>query len=438
MEKLNNLHINVFGCEDKCVHPLRLAQDPQAAINLMFLEEQGQQHWVWIKNFSRLCSDQTKNRHHRYFCMRCLSGHNSEANLERHLLYCNDHDVAKIVMPTPGSTLRFINFQKKMKCPYIIYADCESIIKPLESPALHGQHTTRETEHIPCSVGYVVIQSDGVMTNKFFYRGENALEEFLRQLEEEEERIKEDLEQPAAMSLSPEEEQQFQDSLNCWICMQRLDIDPKNPRVRDHDHITGDFRGAAHSNCNLQLRIKPEQQHIPVVFHNLKGYDGHLIISSIGRTRTDTVEYHDKNGHLRTKETGAIHVIANNSEKYVSFSWRNYRFIDSLAFLNASLDKLVRNTPREAFIHLADEFHASQMDLVRRKGVYPCEYMDDSSRFEEDVLPPKEAFYSSLTDEHISNDDYLHAQHVWDAFGCRTLGDYHDLYLKTGKRLMLA
>ena len=102
-----------------------------------------------------------------------------------------------------------------MKCPYIIYADCESIIKPLESPALHGQHTTRETEHIPCSVGYVVIQSDGVMTNKFFYRGENALEEFLRQLEEEEERIKEDLEQPAAMSLSPEEEQQFQDSPNC-------------------------------------------------------------------------------------------------------------------------------------------------------------------------------------------------------------------------------
>ena len=88
------------------------------------------------------------------------------------------------------------------------------------------------------------------------------MEEFLRQLEEEEERIKEDLEQPAAMSLSPEEEQQFQETVNCWICM-RLDIDPNNPRVRDHDHITGDFRGAAHSNCNLELRIKPEQQHIP-------------------------------------------------------------------------------------------------------------------------------------------------------------------------------
>ena len=119
VEKLNNLHINVFGCEDKCVHPLRLAEDPQAAINLMFLEEQGQQHWVRVKDFSRLCADQTKHRCQRYFCMRCLSGHNSEANLERHLLYCNDHDVAKIVMPKPGSTLRFINFQKKMKCPSI-------------------------------------------------------------------------------------------------------------------------------------------------------------------------------------------------------------------------------------------------------------------------------------------------------------------------------
>ena len=51
--------------------------------------------------------------------------------------------------------------------------------------------------------------------------------------------------------------------------------------------------------CNLKLRIKPEQQRIPVVFHNLKGYDGHHIINSLGKTTTDVTTYTDGNGRER-------------------------------------------------------------------------------------------------------------------------------------------
>ena len=66
-----------------------------------------------------------------------------------------------------------------------------------------------------------------------------------------------------------------------------------------------------------------------------------------------------------------------------------------------------------------------------RKGVYPYEYMDTWDRFTEPKLPPKDVFYSKLSDAHISDDNYTHAQKVWATFGCKTLGDYSDLYCRT-------
>ena len=71
-----------------------------------------------------------------------------------------------------------------------------------------------------------------------------------------------------------------------------------------------------------------------------------------------------------------------------------------------------------------------------RKGVYPYEYMDTWDRFTEPKLPPKEAFYSKLSDAHISDEDYTHAQKVWATFGCKTLGDYSNLYCSTDVLLL--
>ena len=71
-----------------------------------------------------------------------------------------------------------------------------------------------------------------------------------------------------------------------------------------------------------------------------------------------------------------------------------------------------------------------------RNGVYPYEYMDTWDRFTDPKLPPKEAFYSKLSNVHISDDDYTHAQKVWATFGCKTLGDYSDLYCRTDVLLL--
>ena len=77
-----------------------------------------------------------------------------------------------------------------------------------------------------------------------------------------------------------------------------------------------------------------------------------------------------------------------------------------------------------------------KLSLLGRKGVYPYQYMTSTKIFDEDVLPPKAAFYDDLGEEHISDDDYLHAQNVWNVLNIRNLGQYHDFYMETDVHLL--
>ena len=96
--------------------------------------------------------------------------------------------------------------------------------------------------------------------------------------------------------------------------------------------------------------------------------------------------------------------------------------------MSTSLDSLVDNLPNDAFNNLERYYKREKLSLVKRKGVYPYEYMDSLERFKENKLPPKEAFYSRLTGEGISNEYYKHAKKVWEVFDMKTLQDYHHLY----------
>ena len=126
-------------------------------------------------------------------------------------------------------------------------------------------------------------------------------------------------------------------------------------------------------------------------------------------------------------------------EKYISFSVGHLDFIDSLQFMNASLQKLVSNLAKEGdakFQVLKRYIAADKVPLLLRKRVYPYDYMDGMDKFQEQQLPPKEAFYSKLTEEHISDEDYQHAQTVFATFQLQNLGEYHDLYLQSDVLLL--
>ena len=127
-----------------------------------------------------------------------------------------------------------------------------------------------------------------------------------------------------------------------------------------------------------------------------------------------------------------INAIPNNMEKYMAFMLGNHlTFIDSFQFMSSSLDKLVSNLPAEALKYTNKRFQKEKFNLMTRKGIYPYDYMDSFEKFNKTELPTKEEFYSILNNEHITDEDYSHAQKVWNTFQLQTMGEYHNLYLKS-------
>ena len=247
-------------------------------------------------------------------------------------------------------------------------------------------------------------------------------------------------------------------------------IKKKGQKIRDFDVWSGNYKGAAHLGCVKAMR-QQRRQKIPVIFHNLAGYDGHIIMQNISK-----VDCEDP------------HVIAKSMEKFVGFSIGTLQFTDSLQHLSSSLDKLVNNLvektkiqgckycPRrgpakviakhetiahkkefetlyqhtvtktelkDLFTNLYSNFQDKWEDLpeeafelLTRKGVYPYAYMDDASKFEETKLPPKEAFYNDLTKQHITEEDYAFVKKLCKTFRLKNLGELHDLYMETDTLLL--
>ena len=148
--------------------------------------------------------------------------------------------------------------------------------------------------------------------------------------------------------MSEEEEHLFQQSSSCWICKKLIDNDEE--KVRDHCHVTGKFRGAAHRNCNVNFQLTKK---VPVIFHNLRGYDSHLIFCELNKFDVK------------------IDVIPNRLEKYMAFIL-NKNFV-SMQFMNSSLEKLVKNLSGDDFKYLAEEFGFKNLELLKQKDAYPYE-----------------------------------------------------------------
>ena len=125
-----------------------------------------------------------------------------------------------------------------------------------------------------------------------------------------------------------------------------------------------------------------------------------------------------------------------NSEGETKPKYHKIRFIDSFKFMATSLDKLVNNLPKDAFNNVKRYSSGEKFNLLTRKGVYPYEYMGTLEKLKETKRPPKEAFYSKLNNENISDEDYAHAQKVWKVFKMEHFKDYHDLYNKADVLLL--
>ena len=410
--KQNNISVNIFGFEES-FYPLFISKPQKDKhVNLLLIEEDGKTHYCLIKDLNRMLHSQSKHKGRKYFCTYCLHGFTSENLLMKHKPVCETHGLQ--VTQLPGPKEQFMSFKqvgKMLKVPFVIYADFECILQPLNKDG-------KKNIHKPCGYSYLVVSAvDEDQPKIVTYSDENVLEHFFEDMMRETNHLIERLKTNIPMIFTPQDEVEFNATHDCHICGQYLQA---NDKVRDHCHLTGKYRGAAHFKCNLAFRYS---KFIPVFFHNLEGYDSHLIMQELGKYKEQR-----------------IGCIPKNMEKYISFNLGHIRFLDSLNFMNESLARLVNNLAAEGdqhFQHIKRHFpDQTERALLLRKGVYPYEWMDDEEKMNYPCLPAKESFYSSLTLEGITEEDYSHAQNVWKTFKMKTMKDYHDLYLKSDVLLL--
>jgi hypothetical protein len=193
-----------------------------------------------------------------------------------------------------------------------------------------------------------------------------------------------------------------------------------NIKVKDHCHLKGYYRGAAHAKCNVKCRN--DRFGVDCFFHNGKNYDYHFIINAAAE--------------LSREINLDISCIPMNTEKYMAFTIKTegckITFKDSMQFMPCSLDKLVETQKKSGyhFKYMKSVF-GDNAELLTRKGIFPYEWYDGPDKDVWTCLPPISAFYSKLTKETISKQDYLFAQQVWKKMGCKTFRDYMKVYLQT-------
>ena len=223
----------------------------------------------------------------------------------------------------------------------MMYTDFELILEPIQGASNNPNVSSTRGVNVHAPSGWCIYChfSYGNLTNPLTqYRGPDCVNEFCKHIISEAKRLYNSFPGKPMAPLTKSQLKEYKRATKCHICFKPFS--EKKRKARDHCHYSGLYRGAAHSSCNLQYKIP---NYIPVVFHNLTGYDAHLFIRELA------------------KYTTGMDIIAKNTEDYISFSIKvevdkyvdkegnermkemELRFIDSIKFMSSSLDSLVNN-----------------------------------------------------------------------------------------------
>ena len=373
-EKLNAaISVNVFAFENRssCIYPVYVTsfKGRQHQVNLLLIvdDKTGKSHYM-IRNMSRLLGDRTSHNGMAYYCDYCLHGFVLQDLLDTHVEDCKKVGMQKITLSKEEE--KFISYksiEKQLPVPVIVYADFESFTTKIQKCENLNSSTDSYELHMPSGYSFYIVSSHPKFKPVLeYYHGPNVVERFLRRLREEYQKIEQLLSHIELMIIIAQQEEEFRTADDCYLCKQSLGVH----RVRDHCHMTGLYRGAAHGECNLKLKYRGRASStdkkkrfrgyiVPVVFHNLRGYDSHLIMKGFKKEIFPN-EY--------------IQCIPNNMERYISFTIGNLRFIDYFQFMTESLNKLSSNLKRDSFKYTALQFPVDKLHLLLRKIVFPYEH----------------------------------------------------------------
>ena len=399
--KQNNLIINVFGYVRKEIYPmLMMTRDAQVKTDIDLLLYK--QHFFLISNFNRLLSHKKKPRQ---YCKLCLNGFSRKKTLTKHIAICSQNKPQKTRVPA-DLTLKFKNMSKSLRHPFIIYADFECLTVKIHSatPSSEHSYTEKIEKHTPISYALIALDVKSKIVFHEYFVGENVVQHFLNTLKTVSGKLIEKMK-----IIIPLRGGGNYNPSSCVLCGKPFS--PGDVKTRHHDHYmgTGEIVGLAHQSCNLSYR---STYFIPIIIHNLKGYDSHLILK-----------------HSPADYAKQVNIIPSNTQKFISFAFDNMRFLDSLQFLDAGLDVLVQNLNKtNCEFKILKSFYEENAHLLKRKGIFPYAYFDSPNVLKEKFLPSIDAFKNTLTGETVSENDYEFAQTVYQSFQCKTFGDYLELY----------
>ena len=421
-EKNNNISINVFTLnKNNLPYVIYLTENRlgNKHINLLLYKN----HFWLVKDLSRLFANiYIKNNGKKWFCNFCLHMSYMKEKHDIHIKHCNSEGQICNV-PPPKTFLKFENYERKIPAPFVIYADFECVCEPIEE--IHGK-TTWVSKHLPIAFGAILFcrSNDNYTSDPYIHSSpHNCIEDFIKYLYMQKQLIHHIIyNESKPMKLSPDDIKNHKLKNRCYIC--GVKFSQYINSYRDHDHLKSgyNYSGASCNRCNLKFSSLDRHLKIPVVLHNLSGYDSHLIVSEVLK--------YIKN---------PIYIIPKNSEKFLTFSFDNFRFIDSFAFLPSSISNLTDNlrTDENAFSYIKTREHRKIWSYIFRKGVFPYDYITSYKKLLESQLPPKEAFFNKLTNSCIKDSEYVFAQEIWNIFKCETLLDYMKVYLKSDVSLLL-
>ncbi|XP_050519039.1 uncharacterized protein LOC126893133 [Diabrotica virgifera virgifera] len=446
-ENLNNISVNVYGLESNFVNnkrqyeivgPLHFTSNRHAThVNLLLITNDKQSHYCLILDMSRLVrSQKTKDRHKVYLCDGCLQFFVCEEKLDNH--QNNDCSHIYTELPTtkpkinkfgemvPENILKFINIQKMLPVPFVIYADFESLLKPIDhvEPFNGNSYSVKTAEHQAYSFAfYLKCNYDDSLSKLIKYEGQDAPKVFIQKLDDlVHELYNNHLKHIKPMSpLTKEEIEKHETATECYLCGKPFN--PFNRKVKDHHHLNSLYLGPSHNSCNINNKLSNT---IPVFFHNMSNYDCHLFIKELSTTGEKvSVIAQTKEKYITISKRILVEESKNGLDKYITL-----KFVDSYRFLAKSLDILSTTLNSEQCTEIRKYFpNTKHFELVRHKGVFPYSYMDGFDRLKEKTLPPKENFYNNLTNKHISDEDYARAIDVWNTFDCKSMSDYAMVYL---------
>ena len=263
-ENLNNLNVNVFELTGAVLTPIHINKNYlQSQIDLLLFEN----HYCLITKLHCLLN---KDSHMKWVCRRCLTAFSSEDILSQHIDRCQKQQPTNITFSWKDH-LKFEDYQMKVPIPIRVYADFECINHAVSQPTNDHEAAVAITpkvlyKQIPIAVGFYLISPFGNDYSSYF--GESCVAWFVNEMLTLEELASEYFETNIPLEIEEGEaarvasQESFQQSKVCWLCERELHNDTEGAlqKVRDNDHLTGKYQGAAHNRCNLNC--KKRQVHL--------------------------------------------------------------------------------------------------------------------------------------------------------------------------------